>query len=155
MKRLFFAGGTVFVIALFLLVSNFSINTDIENLTMRSIDSTDLPSKQKLILHETEIGNQYIKPLKKSIPNSQWEETHISSEATISGISVQKNISFEYYSEMPTPSQKVLDRASDKAKNPQPRKIPFMQDSENKISPLIDEAINIDDFLDKEKKNQK
>jgi len=155
MKRLFFAGGVVFAITLFLIVSNLSTNTDIENLAMRSIDSTDLPSKQNLILHETEIGNQYIKPLKKSIPNSQWEETHISSKATISDISVQKNITFEYYSEMPTPSQEVLDRIAEKEKNPQPRKIPAMQDSENKISPFFDEAINIDDFLDKEKKNLK
>ena len=122
---------------------------------MRSIDLTDMPTMQNkvLVLHETEIGNQYIKSLKKSVPNSQWEETHIALEVTISENSVQKDITYNYYSEMPTPSQKVLDRAAEKAKNPAPRIIPVMQDSENKLTPSTDGAINIDDFLDKEKKN--
>ena len=155
MRKILLAGGVVFAFSLFLIVSNFSINSGVPEMGMRSIDLSDLPTMQNkvLVLHETEIGNQYIMPYKKSVPNSQWEETHIALDVTISENSVQKDITYDYYSEMPTPSQKVLDRAAEKAKNPVPRIIPVMQDSENELTPSTDGAINIDDFLDKEKKS--
>jgi len=155
MRKILLAGGVVFAFSLFLIVSNFSINSGVPEMGIRSIDLSDLPTMQNkvLVLHETEIGNQYIMPYKKSVPNSQWEETHIALDVTISENSVQKDVIYDYYSEMPTPSQKVLDRAAEKAKNPVPRIIPVMQDSENELTPSTDGAINIDDFLDKEKKN--
>ena len=155
MKIILLAGGIFFALSFFLIVSNFSINSGIPETGMRSIDLTDLPTKQNkvLVLHETEIGNQYIKPLKKSVPNSQWEETHTAREVTISDNNVQKDITYDYYSEMPIPSQKVLDRAAEKAENPTSRKTLVMQDSGNEITTSTDGAINIDDFLDKGKKN--
>lgn len=54
---------------------------------------------------------------------------------------------------MPPLSQKMLDRNAEKAKNPKPPKGPVMFPSENEINPNIDNAINIEEFLDKEKKN--
>lgn len=155
MKIILLAGVATIAFSLFLIVSNFSINSDNPETSMRSTVLLDSPTKQNkvIVLHETEIGNQYIMPYKKLIPNSQWEETHIALEVIISDNSVQKDITYDYYSEMPTPSQKVLDRAAEKAKNPTPRIIPVMQDSENEMTPSTDGAINIDDFLDKEKKN--
>jgi len=155
MKIIFLAGGAIFTLTLFLIISNFSLDSENVDAGIRSIDSTDLPMHQNnaIVLHETEIGNQYINPLKKSIPNSQWEETHISHEVTLSDNKVQKNIVFDYYSEMPPPSQKILDRSAEKAKNPQSPKSPIISPSENEINPNIDNAINIEEFLDKEKKN--
>ena len=155
MRRILLAVVATIAFSLFLIVSNFSINSGIPETSMRSIDLTDLPTRQNnvIVLQETEIGNQYIMPYKKLIPNSQWEETHTALDITISENSVQKDITYDYYSEMPTPSQKVLDRAAEKAKNPVPRIIPVMQDSENELTPSTDGAINIDDFLDKEKKS--
>ena len=107
-----------------------------------------------MILHETEIGNKYKKLLIKSIPNTQWKETHIALEGTISADSVQKNITYEYYSEMPRPSQKVLDRIAEKAINPTVRKTPLMENFGNQMFTLPNEAINVDDYLDKGKKKQ-
>lgn len=155
MKIILLAGTVVFAFSLFLIGSHFSNNSDNIETNMRSIDFTDLPINQDkvFVLQETEIGNQYIKTQKKSVPNSQWEETHNSLQATLSANSVQKDITFDFFSEMPSPSQKVLDRFAEKAKNPTTRKIPEMADSENKITASIDGAIKIDDFLDKEKKS--
>ena len=153
MKKILLIGGTVFAFSLFLIVSNFSINSDNIEISMRSVDLTDFPAKRVIVLHETEIGNQYKNALIKSVPNTQWEETDIVMERTISENSVQKNITYEYYSEMPTPSQKVLDRAAEKAKNPMPRKTPLMEYFGNQMLTPPNEAINIDDYLDKVKKN--
>jgi len=98
-----------FTLSLFLIASNFSVDTGTPETAMRSIDLSDLPTKQNkvLTLHETEIGKQYIMPYKKLIPNSQWEETHILLEATISEDKIKKNISYDYYSEMPKPLTRV------------------------------------------------
>jgi len=153
MKKSFFAGGVFFAITLILLVSTFSINPNTSESNIRSIDLADSPSKQSMVLHETEVGNQYIKPLKQPVPNSNWEETHIGLERTISSNNVQQNVTFEFYSEMPTPSQKVLDRFIEKSQNPTPRKVPILSSSTSEINPTLDGAINIDEFLDIGKKN--
>ena len=153
MKKSFVVGGVFFTITLILLVSNFSINPNTSESNIRSIDMDDSPSKQSIVLHQTEVGNQYIKPLKQPVPNSNWEETNIALERTISSNNVQQSVTFEFYSEMPTPSQKVLDRFVEKSMNPTPRKIPMMSDSTSEINPTLDGAINIDEFLDIGKKN--
>jgi len=155
MKKLLFTGGVIFTITLFLIVSNFSINPNTSETSMRSIDLNDPQASQSIDLHQTEVGNQYLKPLKKSVPNSNWEETHIALERTISSDNVQQNVTFDYFSEMPTPSQKVLDRYEEKLKNPKPRKIPIMSGPTSEINPTLDGAINIDEFLDVKKKNLK
>ena len=131
MKKMLLVGGSVFAFSLFLIISNFSINSDNIEMSMRSVDLTDFPENRVMILHETEIGNKYKKLLIKSIPNTQWKETHIALEGTISADSVQKNITYEYYSEMPRPSQKVLDRIAEKAINPTVRKTPLMENFGN------------------------
>jgi len=153
MRKLLFAGGVVLAITLTLLVSNFSINPNTSESNIRSIDLNDSPSRQSMVLHQTEVGNQYIKPLIQSVPNSNWEETNISLERTISSNNVQQSVTFEFYSEMPTPSQKVLDRFVEKSMNPTPRKVPMLSDSTSEITPTLDGAINIDEFLDIGKKN--
>lgn len=157
MKMILLVGGIFFALSLFLIASNFSINSDVPETAMLSMDITDLPTKQNkvLVLHETEIGNQYIKPSKKLIPNSQWGETHTALEITISEDSVQKDITYDYYSEMPTPSQLVLDRAAEKEKNPMPMLSPQLKETGKRLSSIPDEAINVDDSLDKVKKKQK
>lgn len=146
-----------FTLSLFLIASNFSVDTGTPETAMRSIDLSDLPTKQNkvLTLSETEIGNQYIMPYKKLIPNSQWEETHMLLEATISEDKIEKNVSYDYYSEMPKPSQKVLDRAAEKNKNPMPLSSPQLPETGKRLSSIPDEAINVDDSLDKDKKKQK
>ena len=110
MKKIILAGGIFCAITLILIATDFSINPNSSGSNMRSLDMNDSSTKQGLVLHQTEIGNQYINPLKKSIPNSNWEESHIALERTISEENVEQNVSFEFYSEMPSPSQKVLDR---------------------------------------------
>jgi len=156
MRVLLLTGTIFFVLSLFLIASNFSVDTGTPETAMRSIDLSDLPNQNKvLVLQETEIGNQYINPLKKSIPNTQWEETHTALEVTISENNVQKDITFEFYSEMPEPSQKVLDRFAEKTKNPTPRKVPVMEDSGSLMLTPPNESMDVDDYLDKVKKNLK
>ena len=76
-------------------------------------------------------------------------------EATISEDKIEKNISYDYYSEMPKPSQMVLDRAAAKEKNPMPKVgIQLPETGDPSINPT-DDAINIDDSLDKDKKKLK
>lgn len=153
MRKLLFAGGVVLAITLTLFVSNFSINPNTSESNIRSIDLNDSPSRQSMVLHQTEVGNQYIKPLTQSVPNSNWEETNITLERTISSNNIEQNVTFEFYSEMPTPSQKILDRFIEKSQNPAPRKVPMLSSSTSEINPTLDGAINIDEFLDIEKKN--
>jgi len=154
MRIILLAGVATIAFSLFLIVSNFSINSDNPETSMRSIDLSDLPTKQNKVLdlHETEIGNQYIMPYKKLIPKSQWEETELVLEATISEDKIEKNISYDYYSEMPKPSQRVLDSAAEKNKNPMPMYSPQLPETGKRLSSIPDEAINVDDSLDKDKK---
>jgi len=153
MRKLLFAGGVVLAIALTLVVSNFSINPEASESNIRSIDLADSPSRQSMVLHQTEVGNQYIKSFKQSVPNSNWEETNIALERTISSNNIEQNVTFEFYSEMPTPSQKILDRFAEKSKNQTTRKVPMLSSSTSEINPTLDGAINIDEFLDIGKKN--
>jgi len=156
MKKILFAGGIVFTFSLFLIVSNFSINSDNIETSMRSVDLTDYPADRTFVLHETEIGNQYIIPTnileKFSLPNTLWKETHIALEGFISGDNVQKDITYEYFSEMPPPSQFILDRYAEKLENPMPRKIPLMEYFGNQMLTPPNESINVDDSLDGKKK---
>ncbi len=156
MKKILFAGGIIFTFSLFLIVSNFSINSDNVEPSMRSIDFSDYPEDRVIVLHETEIGNQYIIPTnileKFSLPNTLWKETHIALQGFILGDNVQKDITYEYFSEMPPPSQFILDRYAEKLENPMPRKTPLMEDFGNQMLTLPNEAINVDDSLDVKKK---
>ncbi len=152
MKKIILAGGVFCAITLILIATDFSINPNSSESNLRSLDMNDSSTKKDLVLHQTEIGNQYMNPLKKSIPNSNWEESHIALERTISEENVQQNVSFEFYSEMPTPSQKVLDRFEQKALNPTLRKVPQWSSS-SEINPPLEGAINVDEFLDVEKKS--
>ncbi len=137
-------------------VSNFSINSDVPETGMLSMDFTDFQTDQaRVVLHETEIGNQYIIPLKKSVPNTEWEETEFFLEVTISEDQIKKNISYDYYSKMPRPSQMVLDRAAEKDKNPMPISEPYLPQTGISLINPPDDAINVDDFLDKVKKKLK
>jgi hypothetical protein len=153
MRKIILTSSLIFSVSILFTVLFFYDNTNFQESTLRSVDNGDSPSRQGIVLHQTEVGNQYVKPIKKSIPNSQWEETHIASTGTISDDRVEKNLSFTTFPEMPTPSNKVLDRFEEKSKNPKPRKVPLMENPENEINPSIDGAINIDEFLDVEKKN--
>ncbi len=157
MKKILLVGGVAFALGLFLIVSDFSINPGNMETGMRSVDLTDMPGNRIIDLHETRVGNQYkestdIATLAKSVSDTQWKETHIALEKTISENSVQKDITFEYHSEMPTPPQSVLDRFDEKFENPTTRKIPATQNSENEIDPFDDESINVITYLDNEKK---
>ena len=153
MRKLIFSGGILVSIILVLIISDFSINPNYSESPIRSIEFTDSPSTQGIVLHQTEIGDQYLTPLKKSIPNSNWEESEIFLDAAVSNIDVEQNISFEFFSEMPTPSQKALDRYNEKSQNPTQRKIPMISTSTSEISPSSEGAINIDEYLDMEKKS--
>ena len=153
MKKILFAGGIIFAVTFVLIMSNFSFNSEISESSVRSIDLNDSPSRESLALQQTDVGNQYLNPIKKSVSNSNWEETHILLDRTTSSENFEQNVTFDFYSEMPTPSQKVLDRIEAKSQNPTLRKIPMMPSSTSEINPTLEDAINIDEFLDIEKKS--
>lgn len=152
MKKLLFVGGILLSLTLILIFSDYSINPEIE-VNSRSLDESDFPSKQNLILKRTEIGDKYINPFKKTVGSSNWKESHIAIEQIIPNKNVQQNVTFEFFSEMPTPPQHVLDKFEEKFQNPKPRKTPMMSSSTNELDPILDGAINIDEFLNKEKKS--
>jgi len=157
MKKIL-VGGTIFALGLFLIVSNFPMASYNMETSPRSIDFMGGSEQKATELHETEIGNQYrqssnpISTLSNSISNIQWELTHIALQGTISDDNVQKNITYEYFSEMPTPPQRILDMSDEKFENPTPRKLPALQSFENEIDPYNDESINIDNSLSEIKK---
>ena len=138
--------------AIVLTISSFSINPNNMEPQMRSVDLSDYPAGT-IVLHETEVGNQYLSPSKKSISNTNWVETHISQERDLSSNTVQENITFEFLAEMPPPSQYMLDRYNQKSQNPTSQKGPIFSSFTDEINSSLENAINVDEFLDVEKKS--
>ena len=152
MRKLIIVGGSILALALVLTISSFSLNPNTMEPQMRSVDLSDYPSGT-IVLHETEVGNQYLNPLKKSISNSNWVETHISQMRDLSSNTVQTNVTFDFLSEMPPPSQFILDRYNEKSQNPTSQKGPIFSYFSDEINSSLEGAINVDEFLDIEKKS--